>query len=52
MMPVGATCIMWHSSPEFITADVKVDGGTEAKVMFTSAVRKENILSCKWKVKL
>lgn len=31
-MPVGATCKMWHSAPEFITADAKVNGW-ETKLM-------------------
>lgn len=46
MMPVGATCKM-HSSLEFITADAKVDGWTETKLVFTSAMREEKLLSCK-----
>lgn len=34
MMPVGATCKM-YSSLEFITADAKVDGWTETKLVFS-----------------
>lgn len=44
MIPVAATCKMQHSSPKFITADAKVDGWTEAKLMFISAVREEKML--------
>lgn len=52
MIPIAATCKMWHSSSEFITADAKVDGWTEKKLVFTSAMIEEKTLSCKWEVKL
>lgn len=47
MIPIAATCKMWHSSSEFITADAKVDGWTEKKLVFTSAMIEEKTLSCK-----